>query len=421
VRILALHQNKFDRLGYDVAIDHQQHEVVYACTQEYMDGIPEALRCAKKVLAPGVPVFDQLQPWMQGQPPFQCILARHEALILPAARLRDAFDIAGMRTAQATLFRDKLHMKHAVAAAGLRVPRNLGAREAMSGSEPPWTGRTVLKPRDGAGSAGVEVFASYRDALDRVAACSAEDVKGQAFLDTQELEEFIEGEVWHVDGYLHEGVPVLIQSSRYVGTCLEFELGGPSGSIQYPAPDLERWAVACLHALGAGSLTFHLEAIMAEDGPVFLEVAARCGGGYIADMLESRHGIRVHHLDMASEIDGALAERFVAHRAPEAFYGDFLYPGHTLKGQPCTVVDGAGLLDGDPLIRCVRAPAGAPLPTTRSYRPEHLPLSGMVRATDPDTLLHWMRRLFAEVRVETDASTAVESPRPARESDSVQT
>lgn len=409
MRILALHQNRFDRLGYDVAIDHEQHDVVYVGTQEYIDGIPDTLRCTRQALVPGGTVFGQLQPWMQSQPPFQRILARHEALILPAAQLRDAFDIAGMRTAQATLFRDKLRMKHAVAAAGLRVPRNIGAREALSGSEPLWTGKTVLKPRDGAGSAGVEVFASYRDALDRVEARSTDGDRGIAFPDTQELEEFIEGDVWHVDGYLHEGVPVLIQSSRYVGTCLEFELGGPSGSIQYPAPDLERWAVECLHALGAGSLTFHLEAIMTATGPVFLEVAARCGGGYIADMLEFRHGIRVHHIDMASDVDGTLAERFVGRSVPEAFYGDFLFPGHTLKGRPCKVVDDAGLLDGDPVLSCIRVTPGTLLPASRSYRPENLPLSGMVRATDPDALLQWMRRLFADVRVEIEASSAIES------------
>jgi hypothetical protein len=92
-----------------------------------------------------------------------------------------------------------------------------------------------------------------------------------AYFSNYELEEFLEGPIWHVDGYLFDGNPVVLQTCKYIGTCLDYEFGSPLGSIQVDNPPLAEWAIRCLRALKAQNLTFHLEAIMTSEGPAFLK------------------------------------------------------------------------------------------------------------------------------------------------------
>ncbi|MFJ3162761.1 inositol monophosphatase family protein [Streptomyces kanasensis] len=414
MRILVLHQNLFERLAYERAIDHSVHDVVYAGTPQYLANIPAHVRCGTFPLDPARPVTHQLRPWMAGQPPFQRIIARHEKLITPAAELRDAFGIPGMGAAAARNFRDKVTMKRTLERAGFRVPRFVPADGLAApdrpGAGPGWRGRTIVKPRDEGGSQGVRLFETLDEALEFVRAATAqssadpaaEQGTGGGFAARYELEEYVEGPIWHVDGFLFKGEAVVAQPSRYVGTPLGFENGAPIGSVQFDHPELTEWAVRCVRALGGETLTFHLEAIMTPSGPVFMEVAARCGGGYIVDVTERRTGAHLHTLDMASDVDDALAERFLGTPAPGLAHGFFLFPGHVHGGAAVSVRGARALLD-DPVVAHHRIAApGTTTPTSHSYRPEHLPLSGVVRGPDPEALVRYVERVLAQVTVEDD-------------------
>ncbi|MEU2246316.1 inositol monophosphatase family protein [Streptomyces sp. NPDC019224] len=405
MRILVLHQNLFDRLGYERAIDHDRHEVTYAGARAYLDNIPAHIRCDTFAWDPARPVADQLRPLLADRPPYDRIIARHEQLITPAADLRAEFGIPGMRPDTARNFRDKVAMKHSLADAGFRVPRylsldTLGPADAAA---VPWQGRTIVKPRDEGGSQGVRSFGTVTEALAYV----REQEAGQDgdFRARYELEEYVEGPIWHIDGFLFQGEVVVAQPSRYVGTPLRFENGEPVGSVQFDDPELTDWAVRCVRALGGETLTFHLEAIMTEDGPVFMEVAARCGGGYIVRATELRTGAHLHALDMASDIEGTLATHLVGAAREDLKYGFFLFPGHVHGGAEVTVEAPPGLLDDPLVIGHTMVAPGTPTPLKHSYRPEHLPLSGMVAGADPAELEAWMRRLFA--------ATTVRGRRPA--------
>ncbi|MDN3260523.1 inositol monophosphatase family protein [Streptomyces sp. CSDS2] len=399
MRILVLHQNLFDRLGYERAIDHAVHEVTYAGAREYLDNIPDHIRCEKFAWDPALPVAGQLRPLLAARAPYDRIIARHELLITPAAELRAEFGVPGMSPETARKFRDKVVMKDTLTAAGLRVPRYLSLDSLDPAGDPaaPWQGRTIVKPRDEGGSQGVRLFDSVARAIRFVR--DQEARLGAGFRARYELEEYVEGPIWHIDGFLFEGEPVVAQSSRYVGTPLGFENGAPIGSVQIDDPALTAWAVRCVRALGGETLTFHLEAIMTEEGPVFMEVAARCGGGHIVRATELRTGAHLHTLDMASDIEGALATRFIGSARPETSHGFFLFPGHVHGGAEVTVRVADGLLD-DPLVLSHRMAApGTPTPLKHSYRPEHLPLSGVVAGTDPAELEAWIGRLFASTTV----------------------
>jgi hypothetical protein len=397
MRVLILHQNRYYKVRYDEAIDHAQVDVCYAATQEYLDQIPAGLRHTRFVLDSVDAAAEQLEPWMRTQPAFDRILTRQENWLMLAATLRERFGISGMKPQQVILFRDKVLMKNAVASAGLRVPRHRRIDAALDGL--PWRGKTVLKPVDGAGSRGIRLFDTAQQAADHVREAIANGDAG-GYARHFELEEFVDGPIWHVDGYLHQGRPVAIQTSKYVGTCLDYEFGQPVGSVQYRNPELERWALRCLAALGAQDLTFHLEAIASADGPVFLEVAARAGGGDIVETFERASGVPLHALDMASDVDGRLAQRFAVVKSRGKTYGFFLVPGHKLHGAPCRVC-GADVLLQSPLVEDHhRLGPQDPTPKKATYQAMDVPLAGIVAGNSGEELEQWMRALFQSVRVE---------------------
>ncbi|QFU91056.1 acetyl-CoA carboxylase biotin carboxylase subunit family protein [Amycolatopsis sp. YIM 10] len=394
MRILVLNQNKFERVGYLRAIDHRRHDVVYAGTPQYVEDIPDSVRCGRFVLDPGRPVAEQLRPWLAGQERFDRLLARHELLILPAAELRAEFGIPGMRPELAVNFRDKVAMKAVLSSAGIRVPRFAPVGELPD--EAPWPGKTIVKPRDSNASQGIELCDDYASARRLVADRGAAD---PGFIARYEVEEYLDGAIWHVDGYLHGGEPVAVQAARYVRTPMMFEHSEPLGSVQFPEPDLAAWAVDCVRALGGETLTFHLEAIMTATGPVFLEVAARCGGGHVVEMFRRRTGIHLHSFDMATEVDGKLARHLLEAPVPDLFNGMFLFPGHTYGGAPVSVSVPPGVLTAPVLVKHQILPAGVPTGTSANYRPENLAFSGLVSGPDPDELDAWIENVFTSVTV----------------------
>lgn len=396
MRVLILHQNRFYKVKYDVAIDHERADVCYAGTREYLDQVPPGLRHTSFEVQEGEPVLAQLQAWMRTQAPFDRILTRQENLMMTAAQLREEFSIPGMNRAQTDLFRDKILMKRAVAAKGLRVP--LHARISADLDVLPWTGKTVLKPVDGAGSRDITLFPTSAQALAHVREALARDPQ-HPYTKSFELEEFITGTIWHVDGYLYRGEPVIVKTSRYVGTCLDYAFGQPLGSVQADNPQLAQWALKCLGALGAREVTFHLEAIASPDGPVFLEVAGRAGGGDIVELIERATGVNLHVLDMGTEVAGELAERYINIQHSAKKYGFFLLPGHLFKGAPCQVLGADELLESPLVENFHRLPPTSPTHAKATYQALDVPLSGIVSSLSSDELENWMHALFSTARV----------------------
>lgn len=304
---------------------------------------------------------------------------------------------------EAARFRDKVVMKQTLSAKGIRVPRFVSLSEGPQRVS--WSGKTVLKPRDEGASQGVVVFptpdAAFAHVRERQAMAG-----GEKFMEKHELEEFLEGDIWHIDGYLFQGRPVVIKASRYIGSGLAFEHGEPLGSVQYDNPDLEAWTVDCLAALGVGTLTFHLEAILTTNGPVFMEVAARGGGGYVTDVIEAALGVHLHEIDIATQVEGELAVRFLKKDVRGTTYGFFLFPGHQYKGARCYISVDENLIN-DPCVvsyKIVSPGCHAPNYGT-SYREEHLPFCGIVNGKSSDDVFDWINNLFAHVTISAETNS----------------
>jgi hypothetical protein len=227
--------------------------------------------------------------------PPTAVVALYEQVTLPAARLRDHFGVQGVDTDTALLCRDKVRMKEAMRSGGIRVPAFWAVDAATPYADlekiaQAVPGRIVLKPQRQAGSFGVTIF---RDGTEFLAHARAHGIP-----DDHEAEEFVEGDVCHVDGVVRDGEIRFLSASRYIGDCLQFQNGGEQhlSAVTFDdAPTLARitdFTALVLKTLGLHTSTFHLELFLTPDDElVFLEVGNRFGGAYISDSLRAVYGV----------------------------------------------------------------------------------------------------------------------------------
>ena len=315
--ILIINRRTDEFAEYDRYIDHGLHQVAYvtvpgwqAPREAYAVIRLESLDDVDAVVSAAARCHAALGG-------LDTVLALSEMDVLAGARIRDLFGVPGRGEREMRRLRDKPAMKEAVRAAGLRVPDFALVRTPAEVTAFAAGRDVMVKPRMGVGSVGCV----------RVPAGSA----APPLEAVMEAEEFVPGPIWHVDGLMRAGAPVLAKASRYIGTCYDLLRGRPLGSAVQsgpPADDVLRFAGACLKALDFGTGAFHLEIIEAPDGLVFLEVGARVGGGPIPKVFHDVYGI-----DLFEEwIKLELGEDVRPPSPPEGLYSGFLMipgrPGH---------------------------------------------------------------------------------------------
>lgn len=383
---------------YADSIDHEKHEVTYVSTPARRALLPSGVRALMIERPDDGDVAESVLSAIAKLPKPDTIISLSEFDQIPAARVREELKVPGPGISEARAVRDKLVMKSAVAAAGLRTPRFTSLEEAIRNGHTflPWQTGTVIKPVAGASSKETYTFASPSEAL--AAARETNLVSSAAGF---EIEEFIEGSILHIDGLLAAGEPVVIQASRYVGTCLDYARGEPLGSVQIETgSDLVSWALRCLKAVGIESGPFHLEAIETEQGPVFLEVGARCGSVGVVDAFELATGIRLPSAAVRLQVEGVSSLPRPRVAGPEERYGWFVVPGHTLGSAYCRI-SGEQEFRRNPIVRhWEQRRADEPLKATVSYAYGNVPVGGLVGPASSPVLERFISELFESVRVE---------------------
>lgn len=289
MRILILNRHSDGFAEYGRYLDHDEDHVAYVTVPEhlpmvpassaYVETLPSLADCAQVLLA--------AERCNRAVGPFDAVLAQSEFDLLTAAAARERLGVPGPDIDATSLFRDKTRMKAVVRGAGLDTPRFATVRSAddVHAFAHSCTAAVVAKPRTGAASRGVVLI---EPGTDPAAALSGAD------LTDYEVEEYVPGPIWHVDGLRHQGSTRFRISSRYLGTCHGFARGEPLGSVVHlddEATAYGDFADRCLNALGLRDGAFHLEVIAGPNGPVFLEVGARAGGGEIPFVLQEVYGV----------------------------------------------------------------------------------------------------------------------------------
>jgi biotin carboxylase len=205
------------------------------------------------------------------------VLALTEAAVLPAAQLRAALGITGMRPAAAVRCTDKAAMKRAIAGAGLRCASFVHADEGLAGREiVERLGIPIfLKPARGSGGRGaqrLDAAAQVPDALPP--GCMAES--------------FVAGVEMSIESLVSDGRILFTNVTEYHEPRWENVL-----PLRLPDADdreLHDVNARALRALGVDRGITHLEAFRTPDGFVFGELAARPPGGHLMELIELAYG-----------------------------------------------------------------------------------------------------------------------------------
>jgi biotin carboxylase len=233
-------------------------------------------------------------------------LARHEIIdrIVPlddfdveiAALLREHLRIPGMGDTTARYFRDKLAMRVKAREAGLLVPDFVHVlnydllRDYMARVPAPW----MLKPRSQAAAAGISKIKEAEQLWRRLDELGDEQ---SHYL----LEQFVPGDIYHVDSIIAEREIVFVEAHRYGRPPLDVAHGGgifvtstvPRDSAE--AEELLKLNCEVVRTLGLVRGVTHTEFIRSHaDGRFyFLETASRVGGAHIAEVIEAATGINM--------------------------------------------------------------------------------------------------------------------------------
>ncbi len=224
------------------------------------------------------------------------IVALDEYDMETAATLREHLRIPGMGLTTMRYFRDKLAMRMRALDHGVRVPDFIPVFNHddinfyLDHVPPPW----VLKPRQEASAIGIKKLNSAEELWTTLGPLQD---KQASFL----LEQFVPGEVYHVDSIVSESEVVFANVSKYGEPPMNVAQGGgvfttftvargstEDGKLREINHDL-------IAALGLVRGVSHAEFIRAHSDSefYFLECAARVGGAYINEMVEAATGVNL--------------------------------------------------------------------------------------------------------------------------------
>jgi biotin carboxylase len=222
--------------------------------------------------------------------------------VITAGLIREHFCLPGMKSTAARLFRDKLSMRDRAHAAGILVPDFVHALnyeeldQFMRRVEPPW----VLKPRSDVSAVGIRKMNGAEEVwrtLDELSNRERLRERPTYYL----LERYVPGEVYHVDSIVDRGEVIFAGANRYGRPPMDVAHKGGvfiSHTIEHDSEEQrELFEInrKLVRALGLERGATHAEFIRgASDGRFyFLEVAARIGGAYIAEVLEAATGLNL--------------------------------------------------------------------------------------------------------------------------------
>jgi hypothetical protein len=250
----------------------------------------------------GIDLFIHLAAHLARDRKPDCVVALEEFDVVTAALIREHLNLPGMNSATARGFRDKMLMAEAASGAGVSVPEFVPLinrneiRTFMDSVSPPW----VIKPRSDVSAIGIRKVHEAADvwrAIEELDARERLNERSPHYL----LARFVAGEVFHVDSLVSDGRILFAGTNRYGRPPMDVaHQGGAyiSTTVARDSDDEKRLLAAnrkLVTALGLRKGATHAEFIKSSDDDrfYFLEIAARVGGAYIAEVLEAASGINL--------------------------------------------------------------------------------------------------------------------------------
>lgn len=250
----------------------------------------------------GPALFIDLLTFLARQRRIDRVVALEEFDVVTAALMREHLCMPGLSSSRAKVFRDKLSMAAHSQRAGINVPEfvplvNHGeVREFMQRVPAPW----IIKPRSDVSAIGIRKVDTSGEVLRTMDEMNErENLRERASYYL--LARFVPGEVFHVDSVVNDGKVVFSGANQYGRPPFQVaHQGGAyiSRTLEHGSSDQKTLFDAnkkLIKALRLERGATHAEFIKSEaDGKFyFLEIAARVGGAYIAEVLEAATGVNL--------------------------------------------------------------------------------------------------------------------------------
>jgi hypothetical protein len=250
----------------------------------------------------GPALFIDLAAFISRKLKLDRVVALEEFDVITAALVREHLCLPGMSSSRAKSFRDKMAMAVAASGVGVNVPDFVplinpeDIRAFMERVPPPW----IIKPRSDVSAIGIRKPETADEVWRTVDEMNQRDSlreRASYYL----LMRYVAGEVFHVDSIVNEGRVVFAGANQYGRPPMDVaHQGGAyiSHTVAHGSEDQKRLFEANKQVVKALALkrgATHAEFIKSnEDGRFyFLEIAARVGGAYIAEVLEAASGINL--------------------------------------------------------------------------------------------------------------------------------
>jgi hypothetical protein len=229
--------------------------------------------------------------------PFQRIIAYHEYDLLRAAKLREFFGLEGQNYQSALAFRNKIVMKDILKKAGIKVPNFSSINSPLDIFN--FTRKNgfpvVVKPIMGTGGDRVTIL---RSLLDVEGFVRSEKTFNDTHQTDLEIESFVEGTTYHVDGFIKDGRIIASWPSICLNHAIDLQLGKYVAHHHLEPQNLmverlNRYAESVVKILPTPNDTaFLLELFHNKENDefIFCEIATRVGGG-VKEMWPEAFGI----------------------------------------------------------------------------------------------------------------------------------
>jgi biotin carboxylase len=265
--------------------------------------------------------------WMMRGRRFDRVVALDEFDQETAAAIREHTRIPGMGASTTACFRDKLAMRTTACRSRIRVPEFCGifnyddVRAYMERVPPPW----LLKPRTEASALGIRRIQEPEQLWRTLDELGDEQCR---FL----LEQFVPGEIFHVDSIVSERKVVFSVTHQYGRPPLQvMHEGGvfTTRTVDRASRDwhrLTRINAKLAPALGMVRGVTHTEFIKAHANGryYFLEIAARVGGAFISELVETATGVNLWREWAKLEVANLKGEKYVCPEPRSDYAGSVL-------------------------------------------------------------------------------------------------
>ncbi len=229
------------------------------------------------------------------------VICIDESNLLQAAKIRDELGIPGISYQQALYFRNKCSMKKKLRANGIRVPDFLDSLSLDACYEfLTRHSKCVIKPKLGMGSSKTYIIQSPAELRDTYSLI-------ESIQSDYEMEEFIEGTMYHCDSIIENGNIKLCSISKYLNSTLSFSICNSLISVMDDDPiikaKISSFNSAVIDTLKLKNGVTHHEVFVDNEGNVvFCEIAARAGGAGVIKAIEHSYGVNLLDADISLEL-----------------------------------------------------------------------------------------------------------------------